>query len=98
MFIWTEVYYIANSVWYTDDWGYLLFILPVFQSILQREDPCIHLVHGCCESLLKKLLAKFVKLRAIKTAATLAEVNTDIANQLSDDNIFVVGLTLDKHC
>ena len=77
---------------------YLLFyqsILPVFNHLnqfLQREYPCIHLVHNC-ENLLKKLLVKFVKLSAIKTATTLAEVDTGIANQLSDDNIFVGFVT-----
>ena len=77
---------------------YLLFyqsILPVsnhFNQFLQREDPCIHLVHNCCEGLLKKLVVNFVKLSAIKTATTLAEVNTDIANRLSDD-IFVGFVT-----
>ena len=44
-------------------------------------------------SLLRKLLGKFVKLSAIKAAATLADVNTDIASQLSDDNIFVGFVT-----
>ena len=78
---------------------YLLFyqsVLPVFNhfnQFLQREDPCIHLVHECCESLLKKLLVKFVKLSTIKTTATLVEVNIDIANQLSDDNIFIGFVT-----
>ena len=77
---------------------YLLFyqsILPVsnhFNQFLQREDPCIHLVHNCCEGLLKNLVVNFVKLSAIKTATSLAEVNTDIANWLSDD-IFVGFVT-----
>ena len=42
---------------------------------------------------MRKLLGKFVKLSAIKAAATLADVDTDIASQLSDDNIFVGFIT-----
>ena len=78
---------------------YLLFyqsILPVFNhfnQFLQREDPCIHLVHDCCESLLKKVLGKFIKLDVIKACPALCDVNTDSTNQLSDGNIFVGFLT-----
>ena len=34
-------------------------------SILQREDPCINLAYDSCESLLRKVLGKFIKLNAI---------------------------------
>lgn len=73
---------------------YLLFFQPVFTQFLQREDPCIHLVHDCCDNLLRKVLGKFVKLDVIKSTTTFSEVNTGISNQLSDDNIFIGFLTI----
>ena len=37
---------------------------------------------------MRKVLGKLVKLSAIKSTASLADVNTDLTNQLSDDSIF----------
>ena len=54
---------------------YLLFYqaIPVFNSFnkfLQREDPCIHLVHDQCMSLLKELIGKFIKINIIRAASS----------------------------
>ena len=79
---------------------YLFFyqcILPVFgnfNQFLQREDPCIHLVHDQCESLLKKLLAKFVEV--IRDASSLLEVDICLDNQLKDDSLFIGFSTRQK--
>lgn len=63
---------------------YLLFfqsMLQVFNHFnvfLQREDPCIHLVHDHCESLLRKILGKIMKTDVIAAANMLSEMNTII--------------------
>lgn len=81
---------------------FLLFYqsaLPVFNHFnlfLQREDPCIHLVHDHCESLLRKILGRFVKAEAIREASSLREVDYSTSNQLSDANIFVGFMTRQK--
>jgi len=55
---------------------YLMFfqsVLPVFNHFnlfLQREAPCIHLIQGHCQSLLK-VLGRFVKSDVIKDAPSL---------------------------
>ena len=75
---------------------YLFFfqsILPVFTDLnllLQRNDPCIYLVHGQSINLLQKLLGKFVQISVIKAAVHpyLVEYqNRD--NQLHDDALFI---------
>lgn len=79
---------------------YLLFyqsILPVFSKFnlfLQREDPCIHLVYDHCQSLLRKLLNKFMEVSALRdqNACDVDHLN----NQLSDETIFVGFITRQK--
>ena len=78
---------------------YLLFyqaILPVFNKYLQREDPCIHLVHDQCMSLLKKLIWKFIKIDIIRAASSLVDVDIDTSNQLGDANVFIGSITRQK--
>ena len=78
---------------------YLLFyqsVLPVFNHFnlfLQRDGPCVHLVHDHCQSLLKKVLGRFVQTEVIKAAHSLSEVNINIDSQLSDRHIFIGFLT-----
>lgn len=73
-------------------------VLPIFNSLnllLQREEPCIHLVYDQCESLLNKILGRFVPTSAINVASSLREV--DYHNcQLSDSDIFVGFVTRQK--
>ena len=71
----------------------VLSIFNQFNLLLQREDPCIHLVHDNCESLLRNVLGKFVKTEAIATANCLSEVNTDTSNQCTNENILVGFVT-----
>ena len=53
---------------------YLLFyqaVLPTFTSLnkfLQRETPCVHLLHDKLDSFVDKLLGKFVKIPVIRRA------------------------------
>lgn len=81
---------------------YLLFyqaVLPVFNSFkkfLQRQDPCIHLVHGQCMSLLKKINGKFIKVDVIRDASSLIDVDLDTSNQLADANLFIGFITRQK--
>ena len=68
---------------------YLTFfqsVLPVFNHFklfLQREAPCIHLMQGHSQSLLKKVLGRFVQSDVIKDAPSLSEVSIDLANFLT---------------
>ena len=81
---------------------YLLFyqsVLPVFNSFnrfLQREDPCIHLIHEQCEALLTKVLGRFVLPGAIRDAEFLSEVDIGLSYQLTDANLFVGFTTRQK--
>ena len=78
---------------------YLMFfqsVLPVFNHFnlfLQREAPCIHLIQGHCQSLLKKVLGRFVKSDVIKDAPSLSEVSIDLDSLLSDRDIFIGFVT-----
>ena len=80
---------------------YLLFFQSVlhlfdcFNLLLQREDPCIHLVYDQCESLLKKLLGRLVSSAAIDTASSLFDIDHN-SEQLSDSDIFVGFTTKQK--
>ena len=81
---------------------YLLFyqaVFPVFNSFnkfLQREDPCIHLVHDQCMSLLKKVIGKFIKIDVIRDASSYVDVDLDTSNQLADANLFIGFITRQK--
>lgn len=73
---------------------YLLFyqsILPLFNCfnlLLQRDDPCIHLIYDKCIGLLNKLLGRFIQTAAISAASSPREVDCG-NNQLSDSNLFI---------
>ena len=82
---------------------YLLFyeaVLPTFTNLnrlLQREDPNIFLVGDAIQSFLKKILAKFVTLQAIKAHTDIMAVDFQCpSNQLDDDKI-TIGFTT-KQC
>ena len=82
---------------------YLLFyeaVLPTFTCLnllLQREDPCIFLIADAIRSFLKKILAKFVTIQAIKSKSDVTTVAYEcIDNQLDDDHI-TIGITT-KSC
>lgn len=75
---------------------YLLFyqhVLPVFTRLnllLQHEHPTIFLIPTEIRSFLKKVLSKFVTVRAIKAAQNITEVDfTSTANQLDNSNITI---------
>ena len=77
---------------------YLLFyqsVLPIFTCfnlLLQREDPCIHLVFDQCEKLLSKLMGRFVLTTALSAASSPKKVDY-LNNQLSDRDIFIGFIT-----
>ena len=74
---------------------YLLFynaILPSFTTtnrFLQREDPCIYLVHEKLQSFIKQLMGKFITLNAIKSAEDLTKVNI---TKHKDRSIVFIGI------
>ena len=75
---------------------YLLFyssIMPSFTTMnkfLQREDPCIYLVHDQLQKFIKQLMSKFITLGAIKSANKLAEV--DITKH-KDKSLMFIGIS-----
>jgi hypothetical protein len=79
---------------------YLLFyraVLPLFNCfnlLLQREDPCIHLILDQCEKLLNKLMGRFVLASVLNTGAP-KDVDY-LNNQLSDSDIFIGFVTRQK--
>ena len=79
---------------------YLMFYqssLPIFTKInllLQRDSPCIHILRDVMESLLKKLLGRFVTVAAMDEVDSVTDVLfTDISNQLADDEIMIGFVT-----
>ncbi len=77
---------------------YLLFyesVLPTFTRInllLQREDPNIYLVADAIRAFMKKLLSKFVTLRAIKKEEDITKVEFEDTTNLLDDSKITVGM------
>ena len=68
-----------------------------FNKFLQRETPCVHLLHDKLDSFVNKLLGKFVKIPVIREAKEEGNL-TDVdfhsnENQLADSNIFVGFVT-----
>ena len=61
---------------------YLLFYNAIMPSLtatnrlLQREDPCIYLIHEKLNSFMRQFMAKFIVLDAIKSAEELTKVDT----------------------
>ena len=72
---------------------YLLFhqsVLPMFTHfnlLLQREEPCIYLLHDEMNGFLKKLCGKFLSLEEIRNISQLQLLN--ISNQVADDKLFI---------
>lgn len=78
---------------------YLLFYayFTNLNLLLQREDPNIFLVGDAIHNFLKKILAKFVKLQAIKAQTDITAVDFQFPdNQLDDDEITIGFIT--KQC
>lgn len=82
---------------------YLMFyqaVLPSFTSInkfLQRETPCIHVIHERLQSFLTTVLSKFVKISVIREAQDNEDlINVDFVstdNQLPDSTVFIGFIT-----
>lgn len=82
---------------------YLMFyqaVLPCFTSFntfLQRETPCIHLLQDKMESFVIKILGKFVKVTVIKNAKDSGKLLDldflSLENQMDDSGVFVGFLT-----
>ena len=55
-------------------------VLPAFKHtnlLLQREDPCIHLVHSQLSRFLLQLVAQFMRVTEIKSAPQASDMNID---------------------
>ena len=77
--------------------------LPIFTKInllLQRDSPCIHILRDVMESLLTKLLGRFVTVAAMDEVDSVTDVSfTDTSKQLVDDELmigFITKQTLQK--
>lgn len=75
-------------------------VLPSFTSFntfLQHETPCIHLLQDKMESFVNKILGKFVKISVIKDAKhnrKLLDLDfLSVDNQMDDSSLFVGSLT-----
>lgn len=77
---------------------YLMFyqsVIPAFTSInlfLQRESPCIHLVHDKLESFIRNILGKFVKVSVLQHLDNENLITCDFSseeNQLNNSQIFI---------
>ena len=75
-------------------------VLPTFTSVnkfLQRETPCVYLIHDKLQSFLTSVLCKFVKISVIRDTQDKGEliyvdfVSTD--NQLPDSTLFIGFIT-----
>ena len=65
-------------------------VLPAFKQtnlLLQREDPCIHLVHSQLNRFLLQLAAKFMPVTEIKSAQQVSDINID--NHKSQEELFI---------
>ena len=66
--------------------------MPAFTAInhfLQREDPCIYLVHDQLQKFIKQLMCKFLMLDAIKSADNLTEVEI---TKYKDKSLMFIGI------
>ena len=82
---------------------YLLFFIkqsyPLFKLrtclnlLMQREDPCIFLVADAIRSFLRKILAKFVTIQAIKSKNDITTVAYECIDNQLDDNHITIGIT-----
>ena len=79
---------------------YLLFyqaVIPAFTTFnrfLQRETPCVHLLHDRLESFLKKLLGKFIKVTALQDVSDVTNFDySSEENQLNNSQIFIGFMT-----
>ena len=75
-------------------------VLPMFTSLnifLQRDTPCVHLLHNKLDSFVNKLFGKFLKISVIRIAkeeGNLIDVDFhSTVNQLADTHIFVGFMT-----
>ena len=72
---------------------YLYFfsgVLPAFKQtnlLLQREDPCIHLVHSQLNRFLLQLAGKFMHVIEIKSAPQVSDINID--NHKPQEELFI---------
>jgi hypothetical protein len=66
----------------------ILSLFNAFNLLLQREDPCIHLIYDECERLLNKLIGRLVPSIIISAATSVFEVDY-LTNQYSDQDVFI---------
>ena len=79
---------------------YLMFyqaVMPIFTSLnkcLQRENPCIHILHNKLSNFFVKILSKFVKIQVIKDEDNVTDVDfSSSSNQLERSKIFIGFMT-----
>ena len=83
---------------------YLMFfqaILPAFTMLnkfLQRDAPCLYLLHDCMQSFVSNIMGKFIKVSVIREAKESGDAIIDLDytchdNQLPDSSIFIGIMT-----
>ena len=78
---------------------YLLFyqaVMPMFTTLntfLQRETPCVHLVHDVLKSFVRKVFGKFIKISAMRSLHEgdgLLDIDfVSVEEQLDNSSIFI---------
>lgn len=75
---------------------YCLFlqnVIPIFEvanALLQKEEPCIHLLHGVLVNQFTDLVVKFIKPDCVLNCSDICKINfSDRKNQRDDGDIFV---------
>ena len=61
-----------------------------FNKLLQRNDPCIHILYDQMFAFLQSLLGKLIQIHVIQNTVTLNEIDfLNPVNQLPDENLFI---------
>lgn len=65
-------------------------LFDTFNLLLQRDEPCVHILRTKCIELLTDLLVKFVKIEAFRSAGDVLKVKfKERANQKSDADLVI---------
>ena len=76
---------------------YLLFLkntLPLFNSmnlLLQRDEPCVHVLHAKCTDLITGLFVRFITPQAIVNSVSLVDLDYKSRENQKDGDALVIG-------
>ncbi|XP_077422813.1 uncharacterized protein LOC144052536 [Vanacampus margaritifer] len=72
---------------------FLMAVLPIFNetnTFLQKDEPCVHLLHHVLSTQFRKLIMRLMKPKVIIAASDITKVNfKDRANQKDDEDLFI---------